>query len=600
MKKIFWCIALLFLTITFTGCNGTTTGNQNSCKITFADANGSVIETISFKQGDDIDYPEISEEEGYTYSWSMTLDEIKNTESDLFVMAVRTPATKITKYYIDDKIVKEVTTDYFNEVSEPNVPKRYANYNWERHIEKRDDVYYETFSLKYDYATFSITYYDGNEEVDLEPSSFVYGNSVTLPTYEKEGMIFVGWFLSDLSMTRYTEIGGDTEHKVKLYARFVSRTPEALISLGDDYTYEIKSFYDIKSSEYPNAITRNPVIPTGAPQSATSYDWSTEDETIALISEYSSIRGVRVGYTVIKGIYKTDPSIVLKGIIKVTATSIEIATVEEANSRELVEVTFVDTDNTVLYKQTIIKGDHIIPPTPPVHEGKAFNGWDHELYNINEDTTIMATYVDGTNEYAGKKIAIIGDSISTYLNVIPSYFRFFYPYASANIYDFYQCWWMRVINRLGGSLFMNNSYSGSFVADGSSSASTYDGRLAELVINGERPDVIIIFMGTNDIGSRIPTGKYQVEYMIMLKKLKALCPNAEIICCSLPLSLFIDGADDVRLEYLEVVKNCVNDTGSKFVDLTDVDLRKDLIDRVHPTKNGMEMLADKIIEELLS
>lgn len=596
MKKIIYFLIMLITIISFTGCGGNDDGTKH--KITFADENANVIETINIKKGDSVKYPEITnQEEGYNYSWSASLDEIKNTESDLFVMFAKTVAKKVTKYYIDDKVIKESTVGYFDEVEEPIVPTKYANYSWERHIEKRDGTYYESYSLKYEYASFSITYCDGDEELELEPKSFVYGTGVTLPIYNKEGMVFVGWFLSDISMTRYTEIDGDTDHRVRLYARFISVEPENILSLGE-YTYQFESLQRITSQGYPNAITTNPVIPAAAPQGLTNYFWTSEDPSIAFFTgEYGSIRGIREGYTIITGTNKLDPNIIVKGIIHVTANGIEMATLEEANHRELCEVTFVDSDNTIIYKQKVVKGDHVIPPTPPVHEGKAFNGWDHSLYDIREDTTIMATYTVGTNKYAGKKIAIIGDSISTYYSIIPSWFRFFYPYPSGDIYDYYQTWWMGVINRLGGSMFMNNSYSGSFVSDGSSSASTSDGRLAELVINGEKPDVIIIFMGTNDIGSGVASYKFSSEYITMLKKVKELCPNAELVLCSLPTGVLYSSA--MQNDYLNVIKSCANDYNATLVDLTSVNLTNDLIDRVHPTKSGMKLIADKIVEVML-
>ena len=596
MKKIICVFTLLIVFLSFTSCgniNATTTEHT----ISFADENGNVFETISIKKGEEVEYPEITKEEGYDYSWNATLDEISNTDSDLFVMIVKKESTKVVKYYIDDKIVKQEETGYFKKVSEPNVPRRYANYSWEKHVEIRDNIYYVTYSLKYDYAKFAIKYFDGYEELDLQPNNFEYGTGTTLPIYNKEGMVFVGWFLSDISMTRYTEIEGDTEHEVRLYARFVSIEPDTILSLGD-YTYQFEELQRIPIANYPNAITTNPVIPADAPQGATQYDWTSEDQTIALVSEYSSIRGIREGYTIIKGVHKLKPEIIIKGIIHVTANGIKMASLEEANKREMCEVTFVDEDNTVISKQKIVKGDHVLPPTPPVHNGKAFDGWDHQLYDITEDTTIMATYTQGTNKYAGKKIAIIGDSISTYLNVIPNWFSVFYPYASGDIYDFYQTWWMRVINRLGGSLFVNNSYSGSFVSGNANSASTSDGRLAELIINGEKPDVIIIFMGTNDIGSPVPAYKFEYAYREMLRKVNALCPKAELVLCSLPTGVLY--TKESQAEYLAAIRSCSYEYNATLVDLTDVDLKNALIDRVHPNRNGMELIANKVIEVMLS
>ena len=55
-------------------------------------------------------------------------------------------------------------------------------------------------------------------------------------------------------------------------------------------------------------------------------------------------------------------------------------------------ITFVDYDNTVIKTIIINKGDSVSYPDDPVREGYAFEGWDHDLKNIESDLTIKATY----------------------------------------------------------------------------------------------------------------------------------------------------------------------------------------------------------------
>ena len=80
---------------------------------------------------------------------------------------------------------------------------------------------------------------------------------------------------------------------------------------------------------------------------------------------------------------------------------------------------------------------------------------------VKVDTDITAKYKKGESKYLGKKFSIIGDSISTYQDYIPKGYPCFYPYPTADVYDVNMTWWMMTINRLGGGLFINNSYSGS-------------------------------------------------------------------------------------------------------------------------------------------
>ncbi|MEG2055974.1 MAG: Ig-like domain-containing protein [Clostridia bacterium] len=63
-------------------------------------------------------------------------------------------------------------------------------------------------------------------------------------------------------------------------------------------------------------------------------------------------------------------------------------------------VTFNDMDDTFISAMMVEKGADAIEPTPPVHEGYEFKGWDNEFINVQSDITVKACY-----EYTG----ILGD-----------------------------------------------------------------------------------------------------------------------------------------------------------------------------------------------
>ena len=115
--------------------------------------------------------------------------------------------------------------------------------------------------------------------------------------------------------------------------------------------------------------------------------------------------------------------------------------------------------------------------------------------------------------------------MSTYQTIVPDGYSCFYPYPTADVNDVNQTWWMKVCNKIGASMYINNSYSGSCVAtDGSSSSSNVD-RLEKLVVNEKSADVIIIFMGSNDAGnnSGILESKFGEKYESMINSIYELC-----------------------------------------------------------------------------
>ena len=219
-------------------------------------------------------------------------------------------------------------------------------------------------------------------------------------------------------------------------------------------------------------------------------------------------------------------------------------------------------------------------------------------YNINSNTVITAKYEAGENNYAGKTFSIIGDSISTYEGYIPSTFSKFYPYATADVNDVNKTWWMQTINKLGGSLFLNNSYSGSCVADSSWHATKNIARLNYCVVNGQTPDVILVYIGSNDCASKYVTlAQFDAGYEQMVKNLQELCPNSEIVLCTLADSPFY--TDDNMIAYNNVIKKYASQFNCTLVDLQSASLAGHLVDSAHPNTSGMTVLAEKIVEELL-
>ena len=203
----------------------------------------------------------------------------------------------------------------------------------------------------------------------------------------------------------------------------------------------------------------------------------------------------------------------------------------------------------------------------------------------------------------GKTVSILGDSISTYKNYIPSGYASFYPYPTADVSDVNYTWWMRTINSLGMKLLKNNSWSGSCVSAGTGvSAATNDSRLVELTKGTERPDIIFIFMGANDCGSsNVSLSSFQTSYQTMLDKIIVMCPEAEIYLMTLPTTGLYKEAD--RIKYNAVIKSYAESYNLPLVDLsnlyTTTSYKEHVVDSCHPNNKGMIAISNAIIEELL-
>lgn len=195
------------------------------------------------------------------------------------------------------------------------------------------------------------------------------------------------------------------------------------------------------------------------------------------------------------------------------------------------------------------------------------------------------------NPYSGKKFSILGDFTSLL--------------KDANL----EVWWKQVIDYFGGELLVNNSVPESLVTKLQISDELYpsgcsDERTHGLHKGDVLPDVIVVYMGTNDLAYSIPvrpkrTGFYDEKtntfvdgyvgcqdenvifstaYITMVDKLHRNYPHAEIWCCTINKNLIklkpefvriasygktnIEEMNDI-IEEIAIRKNC------KLIDLND-------------------------------
>lgn len=229
-----------------------------------------------------------------------------------------------------------------------------------------------------------------------------------------------------------------------------------------------------------------------------------------------------------------------------------------------------------------------------------------------------------SNKYYGKQFSILGDSISTLSGYNPKDYKVFYDDENcekSDVREINDTWWGKVIDFFGGELLVNNSWSGSRVTRFPNSENLFpsgcsDERTGCLHINGIKPDVIIIYLGTNDwafdaevdgtrfLAEELNMQYFSAAYETMLGKVKINYPNAEIWCCTLNTT-FMSSNPSFKFPYeyvgthIEKYNQIIKDTADiykcKVIDLYSYHIPYDSIDGSHPNADGMNTLATMII-----
>lgn len=603
MKK-YILVILLFL-LFFVGCGKKPVDTEETFKVIFYDENDEVLKEEEVKINGSATAPNVPEKEGYEFvGWDQ---DFTNVQEDLDIY----PEYKKCKYTVvfkDDEgnVLKQTEVSYGNSiVFDAPEKKGYKFIKWDQDTSK------VTSNMEvngiFELEKYTITYKDeeGNIIEGLTPNSYTIkdNTSIELPALiEKKGYECLGWYEGDTRVVTF--FSSDAENKV--YTIKYNELEKSL-ELPNDYTFLFENIKKVAHSSGNGTFVYQPDF-TGLDvndKSATKWTWSSLNPDIITISMYSSITMVSSGYGIIKAVNVADPSIIGYAVVYAGADGIVISSIEEANQKIEYEVTFTDENGNIIETQTVEKGKSADLPTPPKKDGYTFIGWSGNHYNIQENITLEPTYIEGKSDFVGKKISILGDSISTYKGYIPSSYSAFYPYPTADFGDVNQTWWMQVINTLGATLLKNNSWGGSCVAEGTgSSSTTNDSRLKELLFGTEQPDIIIIFMGSNDCASAsVSLEKFDSSYNTMIEKIIKLCPNSEIYVMTLPESIMYRNKEQNHVEYNKVIRKYVTQFNLKLIELENMygttGCDNYLIDSAHPNLAGMNLFANTVVKEML-
>ncbi len=231
---------------------------------------------------------------------------------------------------------------------------------------------------------------------------------------------------------------------------------------------------------------------------------------------------------------------------------------------------------------------------------------------------------------AGSSFSILGDSISTLKGYLPNYCKSFYlqnPLSvCSGISRPMDTWWARVISHFRGTLCVNNSYSGCLVSGMEFPCATHLLRYGELHCNPGSyyftfqdealhhslcttkviPDVILVFLGTNDwiFGAPIHSETenrmfFSTAYPYLLRKLRQTYPESRIICATLFQNN--NAATDALYpiaDYNTVIRQSAEEQGCLLAELAASHDEIETIDGIHPSYQGMYTLAELWIQSM--
>lgn len=217
--------------------------------------------------------------------------------------------------------------------------------------------------------------------------------------------------------------------------------------------------------------------------------------------------------------------------------------------------------------------------------------------------------------YKGKKISIFGDSISTLQGYNPQGYKLYYHeerYEKFGVRNPEDTWWGKVIAHFGGELLVNNSWSGSRVAldpdsEGIFPSGISDERTFGLHKNETNPDVIIVYLGTNDWLKGTPVLEFKKAYKLMLSKLRANYPECEIWCCTLNKTFVSKDPNFVfevfykswvqheMEEYNQYIRQYAAEYNCRLVETYKQKVPYDTREGLHPNKEGMQTIGELVI-----
>lgn len=208
----------------------------------------------------------------------------------------------------------------------------------------------------------------------------------------------------------------------------------------------------------------------------------------------------------------------------------------------------------------------------------------------------------------GKKLSILGDSVSTYYgysnnkeaNASTAYNPCFY---TNRLFPWEQTYWGILLKELSLTLCVNNSWSGGNLSGRDIPAAGVNRANYLSRDDGGQPDLVIVFMGLNDLGRRVDVNVFSADYERALLTIREKHPSAKVCCINLP------DRDPYFKErtilFNDAISCAAKAAGEDFfiADLFNSRLNNDdyynnTVDGLHPDEDGMRIIAQVVIDAI--
>lgn len=436
--------------------------------------------------------------------------------------------------------------------------------------------------------TITLSYEDGSlyQEVRVEEES-----NYILPNIEKEGHTFNGWYLGEEKVTSLNNVTNDMTVVAKFdinsyIAKFyvngtlyheVTLPYGSNIELPKDPTLDVKEGIEYTFDGWDNStkvLNKNETFNAIFSENKLKYTYEFLNEDGSLISSGEDVYGATISYPQNPTKEETDKATYeFVGWDNSDTTLTKNITFRPVFKEVIKKYTirFEYEDGTLIEEYDVEYGKM---PNAPKNVKKEdvdgvkyrFVGWDKEIKKVTGNVVYKAVFEEYEPTLEGMKVSILGDSISTFYkegSEMNSYYtgtnQFYYPLYSSTIKSVDLTWWYKLIKNNKMSLGINNSWSGSCAHGSIPSAAVNDSRINTIDDNGT-PDIVIIYLGTNDIATGYTASEFGSSIITMINKIRKLGVN-DIFLVTLGYSAYTGAkyTDSARLEYnvelREIAKN---------------------------------------------